>query len=35
VLEAGGELLELGLEEPSLDEVYARYFQEVRHAEAA
>ncbi|WP_018465805.1 ABC transporter ATP-binding protein [Calidithermus timidus] len=35
VLEAGGELLELGLEEPSLDEVYAHYFQGVRHAEAA
>ncbi|PZA08339.1 MULTISPECIES: ABC transporter ATP-binding protein [unclassified Meiothermus] len=32
VLEAGGELRALRLEIPSLDEVYARYFQEVRHA---
>ncbi|WP_276954910.1 ABC transporter ATP-binding protein [Allomeiothermus silvanus] len=32
VLEAGGELRSLSLEIPSLDEVYARYFQEVRHA---
>ena len=32
VLSAGAELRSLGLEQPSLDEVYARYFQEVRHA---
>ncbi|GIW25206.1 ABC transporter ATP-binding protein [Meiothermus sp.] len=31
-LEAGAALLSLTLEQPSLDEVYARYFQEVRHA---
>jgi len=29
VVEAGGQLLSLSLEEPSLDEVYARYFEEV------
>lgn len=32
VLEAGAALQSLLLEQPSLDEVYARYFQEVRHA---
>ncbi|GIW33510.1 ABC transporter ATP-binding protein [Meiothermus sp.] len=32
VLEAGAALHSLLLEQPSLDEVYARYFQEVRHA---
>jgi len=32
VMEAGGKLLSLRMEEPSLDEVYARYFQEVAHA---
>jgi len=32
VLEAGAALQSLVLERPSLDEVYARYFQEVRHA---
>ncbi len=32
VLEAGAALHSLALEKPSLDEVYARYFQEVRHA---
>ncbi|MCS7057878.1 MAG: ABC transporter ATP-binding protein [Meiothermus sp.] len=32
VLEAGASLTSLVLEQPSLDEVYARYFQEVRHA---
>jgi len=32
VLEAGAALQSLLLERPSLDEVYARYFQEVRHA---
>ncbi|WP_027882609.1 ABC transporter ATP-binding protein [Meiothermus rufus] len=32
VLAAGGELRSLRLEQPSLDEVYTRYFQEVRHA---
>ncbi len=31
VIAAGGRLLELSIEEPSLDEVYTRYFQEVRH----
>ncbi|MCS7220625.1 MAG: ABC transporter ATP-binding protein [Anaerolineae bacterium] len=35
VIEAGGRLLSLSFEEPSLDAVYARYFQEVGHAEAA
>lgn len=31
VVEAGGSLRALQLEEPSLDDVYARYFQEVEH----
>jgi len=36
VVEAGGKLLALNIEVPSLDEVYARYFQqEVTHAVAA
>ncbi len=32
VMGAGGKLLSLRMEEPSLDEVYTRYFQEVAHA---
>jgi len=36
VVEAGGRLLALRLEEPSLDEIYRRYFQEVEaHGEEA
>jgi ABC-2 type transport system ATP-binding protein len=37
VIEAGGELLALNVEAPSLDEIYTRYFQkqEVDHAIAA
>jgi ABC-2 type transport system ATP-binding protein len=35
VIEAGGKLLSLGLEEASLDEIYTRYFQEVKHVVAA
>lgn len=35
VIEAGGRLLSLDFEEPSLDEVYTRYFQEVEHGAAA
>lgn len=31
VVTAGGRLLGLGLEEPSLDEIYRRYFEEVAH----
>ncbi len=31
-VEAGGQLLSVRLEEPSLDEIYSRYFQEVAHA---
>lgn len=31
VVEAGGSLRALQLEEPSLDDIYARYFQEVEH----
>ncbi len=31
-VEAGGQLLSIRLEEPSLDEIYSRYFQEVAHA---
>lgn len=34
VVEAGGTLFSLRLEEPSLDDVYARYFQEVEHGHA-
>lgn len=34
VIEAGGTLFSLRLEEPSLDDVYARYFQEVEHGGA-
>lgn len=34
VVDAGGALRSLRLEEPSLDEVYARYFQEVEHERA-
>jgi ABC-2 type transport system ATP-binding protein len=35
VVESGGQLLSLDIEEPSLDEIYARYFQEVEHVPAA
>lgn len=35
VIEAGGKLLALDFEEPSLDEIYTRYFQEVEHGVAA
>lgn len=35
VIEAGGRLLSLDFEEPSLDEIYTRYFQEVEHVAAA
>jgi ABC-2 type transport system ATP-binding protein len=36
VVEAGGKLLSLNVETPSLDEIYARYFQrEVEHVAAA
>lgn len=31
IVEAGGSLRALQLEEPSLDDIYARYFQEVEH----
>lgn len=31
VVKAGGRLLALRVEEPSLDDIYARYFQEVEH----
>lgn len=34
VMEAGGTLLSLHLEEPSLDDVYTQYFQEVEHVPA-
>lgn len=34
VIEAGGKLLTLDIEEPSLDEVYTQYFQEVEHGTA-
>ena len=35
VIQAGGRLKALDIEEPSLDEVYARYFEEVEHVAAA
>jgi ABC-2 type transport system ATP-binding protein len=35
VVEAGGKLFALSIETPSLDEIYARYFQEVDHGAAA
>lgn len=35
VVGAGGNLLALDFEQPSLDEIYARYFKEVGHAAAA
>jgi ABC-2 type transport system ATP-binding protein len=35
VIRAGGRLRSLSSEQPSLDEIYARYFQEVEHAQAA
>lgn len=35
VIDAGGKLLSLNFEEPSLDQIYARYFQEVKHVAAA
>ena len=34
VVKAGGQLLSLAVETPSLDDIYARYFQEVSHASA-
>ncbi len=34
-IEAGGRLLAVDVEEPSLDEVYTRYFQEVEHGTAS
>ncbi|NPA91498.1 MAG: ABC transporter ATP-binding protein [Chloroflexi bacterium] len=34
VVQAGGKLLSLMLEEPNLEEIYARYFQEVEHESA-
>jgi len=33
VVQAGGRLLRLDVETPSLDEIYTHYFQEVRHGE--
>ncbi len=35
VVEAGGRLRSLELEEPNLEEIYARYFQEVNHEPAS
>lgn len=35
VIDAGGKLLSLDLEEPSLDEIYSQYFEEVEHDAAA
>jgi len=35
VVRAGGRLLKLDVEAPSLDDIYARYFQEVNHGTAA
>ncbi len=35
VVEAGGRLLALNIETPSLDEIYTRYFKEVEHVVAA
>ncbi len=35
VITAGGRLLQLDVEAPSLDDIYARYFQEVQHGVAA
>jgi ABC-2 type transport system ATP-binding protein len=32
VVKAGGRLLSLAVETPSLDDIYARYFQEAGHA---
>jgi ABC-2 type transport system ATP-binding protein len=34
-IEAGGELLSLNFETPSLDEIYSQYFQEVEHVATA
>ncbi|MCX7706861.1 MAG: DUF4162 domain-containing protein, partial [Anaerolineae bacterium] len=34
VVKAGGRLLSLAVETPSLDDIYARYFQEVSHGNA-
>ncbi len=34
VVQAGGRLLGLGVETPSLDDIYARYFEEVHHGAA-
>nr|WP_290670009.1 ABC transporter ATP-binding protein [Ardenticatena sp.] len=35
VIQAGGKLFSLAVEEPNLEEIYARYFKEVEHGEAA
>nr|MBC7245892.1 hypothetical protein [Chloroflexota bacterium] len=35
VVTAGGRLLSLDVEAPSLDDIYARYFEEVEHVAAA
>ena len=35
IVEAGGRLRSLELDEPNLDEIYARYFQEVRDERAS
>lgn len=35
VLDAGGQLLALDFEEPSLDEIYAEYFREVEDVRTA
>lgn len=35
VVQAGGQLYSLDVEEPNLDEIYTRYFQEVEHGVAA
>ncbi|HIQ04571.1 MAG TPA: ABC transporter ATP-binding protein [Anaerolineae bacterium] len=35
IVEAGGKLLSLDFEEPGLDEIYAQYFQEVKHVATA
>ena len=34
-MSAGGRLLSLELDRPSLDDIYARYFEEVEHVPAA
>ena len=35
VMAAGGRLLKLDIEEPSLDDIYTRYFEEVSHGVAS